>query len=84
MTLTNDQMTTNRFKRWADCRRLALSINAHLAAGGRIQVTTYTLSTIYGPHFHGKIVAGKTGVYAPQGKSKVDISFCGIRFLGGH
>ncbi len=81
--MSNDEMQAGRFKRWADCRRMAGAINRHLAAGGQVQVTTYTRSTVYGPRFHGKIVAGKTGVYAPRGKGRVDISLCGIRFIGG-
>lgn len=79
--MTNEQMKPGRFAKWAKMRRMFSFIVDNLNAGNRIQVTTYTRSTVYTKKHVGLFTCGKTGVYVVSGKSKVDVSLAGIRAL---
>lgn len=79
--MTNEQMKAGRFAKWARCRMIFAAIKKHLAAGGRVQVTTYTRSTVYTAKHAAMFSSDKTGVYVQAGKAKVDISLTSIRLI---
>lgn len=64
----------------------AETLNAHLRAGGVVQITTYTKSTLYTSKHAGWFIDGKDGaVYVRHGRGKVCIveggrALVGIRF----
>ncbi len=64
----------------------AAKLNAYLAGGGAIQVTTYLKSTIYGSKHAGWFTEGKDGsLYVAQGRGKVCLGkpervLVGLRF----
>lgn len=59
-------------------------LNAHLASGKYVQVTTYTKSIIYGPKHAGWFTQGKDGcVYVNHNKGKVCLSMSNGAFLVG-
>jgi hypothetical protein len=65
------------------------TINAYLANGGYVQITTYTRSTVYSKKHAGYFTQGKDGnLYVKRGKSKDCLTvgggsgmLVGIRFL---
>lgn len=61
----------------------AEELNAALASGRHVQVTTYTRSTLYGPKHAGWFSTGKDGtLYVRHGKGRNALS-CGDRLLVG-
>jgi hypothetical protein len=79
--MTNEQMIAGRFEKWAKCRKMHSAIVAHLRNDGRVQVTTYTRSTVYSLKHATWFTCGKTGVYVQAGKSRVDIKHCNVRLI---
>lgn len=79
--MSNEQMRAGRFEKWAKCRAIFSAIKKHLAAGGRVQVSTHTRSTVYTAKHEGMFSCGKTGVYVQAGKQKVDIFYTSIRLI---
>lgn len=79
--MSNDEMRAGRFEQWARMRKLFAAITEHLKAGGRVQVSTYTHSTVYQPKHLAMFRCGKTGVYVQSGKRWNDIHFSGIRLI---
>ena len=56
----------------------AETLNEHLAAGGRVQVTTYGRSTIYQKRHAGMFSQGKDGnLYVASGRSKDCLTMAG-------
>ena len=54
------------------------TLNAHLAAGGSVQVSTYAKSTIYSPKHAGMFKTGKDGnLYVQRGKHWDCLSYGG-------
>ena len=60
----------------------ANKLNAHLSAGGRVQVTTYTRSTIYSPKHSGMFHARNNTLYVKHGKSSLALSSAGMLLVG--
>lgn len=57
------------------------TIQNHLRAGGKIMVSTYTQSKIYGPNCVEMFLAKSNGLYVKRGKKSVDcINHCKIVF----
>ncbi len=60
------------------------TLNAHLTAGGFVQVTTYLRSTLYGPKHVGWFTNGSDGcLYVRQGRGKACLSLTNGRLLVG-
>lgn len=79
--MTNDQMKPGRYFRWQQARRTAAKITAHLAAGGKVVVGTYTRATVYGSRHTSLFHATSSGLYVQSGKRWDCIDYCAIRFL---
>lgn len=79
-TMTNAQMTPNRFGRWSEARTQLRKIVNHLEAGGRVMVATYTKATVFDARHVEKFKATKSGLYAQYGKRWDCIDGCAIRF----
>ncbi len=77
--MSNDLMKPNRFLRWCKHKKMHAFIVNALKSGSRIQVTTYTKSTIYTAKWLDLFSYDKRGVYVVHGKRKDDISLCSIR-----
>lgn len=62
----------------------AAELNAHLSAGGRVQVTTYTRSTVYDSRHVGFFTQGaKTGaLYVAHGRSRNCLTIAGRLIVG--
>lgn len=62
----------------------AATINAHLAAGGKVVVGTYTRATLYGPKHVGYFVDKADGIYVRSGKRFLylgpEAKYVGVRF----
>lgn len=69
--------------RYPEMAELAEKINAHLAAGGHVQVTTYTKSWLYGPKHAGWFGTDKTGNLTVQaGRRRDALSIAGKPSVG--
>ena len=79
--MTNAQMTKGRFERWAKVRAMLAAIQSHLAAGGRVQVSTHTRSTVYTAKHAGLFSATRSDVNVQQGKQRVSIMYCSVRLI---
>ena len=77
--MTNEEMRAGRFLRWHKARKLYGVIVKHLESGRRVQVTTYTRSTVY--RSVEQFRCGKTGVYVARGKSWDCIDGCHVRVV---
>jgi hypothetical protein len=76
MTLTNAQMTPDRFARWAKYRRLYRLIMAQLDAGNSVIASTYLKHTKISPKHRDMIKATRTGLMIQSGKQWLDYSLC--------
>ena len=73
-----DKQATNEIE------ALAERLNACLRAGGRVQVTTYARSTIYGRRNAGAFTVGADGcLYVQHGRSKLCLSMANGTLLVG-
>ncbi len=79
--MTNDQMKPGRFLRWHRARRAAARISAHLSAGGRVVVGTYTRATVYTRRHADLFRATREGLYVRRGKGWDCIDHCAIRLV---
>lgn len=77
--LTNEQMTPNRFGRWASARKRVAWIQARLAEGRTVYVCTMTRQTAYTSKHADWFKATKSGAYVRQGKGYVCIDPCGLQ-----
>jgi hypothetical protein len=77
--LTNDRMTAGRYLRWHKARQALRKIEDHCAAGGRVQVATYTRSTVY--RSADWFRAGRDGLYVRRGKAWDFIGGCTVRLV---
>lgn len=69
--------------RYPEMVELAAKINAHLAAGGHVQVTTYTKSWLYGPKHAGWFGTDKSGNLTVQhGRGRHALSIAGRPSVG--
>ncbi len=68
MILTNDQMKSNRFARWAKARKIYADIQSALADGKMVQVSTCTKAVRYTAKHSDLFVCKKDGVYVKRGK----------------
>lgn len=66
--MTNEQMKSSRYLRWHNARRLIARINAALADGYTVQLTTYTRYTRYTAKHIGMFRADRSGAYVQRGK----------------
>ena len=65
-----------------DTRPTAVELNAHLARGGVVQVTTYTRSTLYRRAHAGWFEERAHGLYVRHGRGRVALSI-GARLIVG-
>jgi len=77
--LTNDQMTANRFARWAKARHKLALITDHLTTGRTVVVSTYTKATKYDARHVAMFKATRTGLYVRRGKAWDCIDGCTVR-----
>jgi hypothetical protein len=81
MTLTNEQMIAGRFLRTHKGRKLFNHIQATFATGLRVQISTYTKATLYGPKHAGMFKLAKNGdVFVQRGKNWDCINHSGFSF----
>jgi len=69
-----------RYARWARARRLIHDIQAHLAAGGAVQVVTHLRATQYDSRHVAMFKATRSGAYVQHGRSWACIDFTPVRF----
>lgn len=67
--LTNAQMKAGRYATWANARKKVAWIQAQLAKGNTVQITTYTRATRYTAKHASMFKATKTGAYVQRGKA---------------
>lgn len=79
--MSNDQMTENRFYRWAKARKLVSDIQRCLSTGGNVVLVTYTKATKYTSKHVAMFKATKSGAYVQHGKNWLCIDYCGFRFM---
>lgn len=79
--MTNDQMKSGRFLRWQQARRTAARIAAHLNAGGKVVVATYTRATVYSRRHTDLFRATRSGLLVRSGKHWDCIDHCAIPFI---
>lgn len=78
--LTNAEMKSDRFVRWANARAKVAKIKAHLGSGGVVIVSTMTRAVEYKTKHSEMFKATRTGVYVARGKSWDCIDYSNIRF----
>lgn len=78
--MTNEQMTPGRFLRIQQARTKYRAIVEHLRAGGHVMLGTYTRATEYKPQHADWFAIVGHNVYVRQGKSRVCIDGCAVRF----
>jgi hypothetical protein len=90
ITMTSETKATNEklngrtpgtYLRWHTARQTARRIAAHLAAGGRVVVATYTRATYYDQRHAAMFRATRTGLFVQRGKAWDCIDGCAIRFV---
>ena len=81
MPLSNEQMTRDRFGRWARARRLVRNIQDALGANGHVMVVTYTKATRYDRRHAAMFKATPTGAYVQRGKRWDCIDYAGISIV---
>lgn len=77
--MDNEKMTSNRFLRMMENKKLYTSIISELDKGLTIQITTYTKSSLYNKPSQFKW--GKSGVYVQRGKNWDCINGASIRSI---
>ena len=77
--MTNEQMKSGRFLRWAKARKRVAWIKSQIAAGHIVQITTYLRATRYGAKHLEMFKATKSGAYVQRGKAWDCIDGCDIR-----
>jgi len=80
-SMTNDEMKPGRYLRWHKARRNAARIAAHLEAGGKVVIGTYTRATVYSKNHADMFRATRSGLFVRRGKHWDCIDYCAIRFL---
>lgn len=73
--LTNSQMISGRFAKWARARKRVAVIVAALEAGRTVQLTTATRYTRYTVKHVAMFKATKTGAFVQRGKAWDCIDF---------
>jgi len=67
--MNNSDMKANRFGRWAAYRKMVANIKETLAAGGIVQIPTYTRCTNYDKRHVDMFKATKSGAWVQRGKN---------------
>ena len=78
--ISNEQMTANRYGRWATARHLVHQIQSTLASNGMVMIATPLHAWKYDKRHAALFKATKNGAYVQQGKHWNCIDYCGIRF----
>lgn len=79
MALTNQEMIAGRFAKWATARRKMAFIQAQIAAGRTVYITTMTKSTkITAKHLSALRVTKFGGLELQSGKGWLDCNWCQI------
>lgn len=78
--MTNEAMKPGRFLRLHTAQQKARQIAAHLAAGGRVMVATYTKATFYDQRHAAMFRATRSGLFVQRGKAWDCIDYCAIKF----
>lgn len=78
--LTNDQMRSYRYGKWAESRKLIKKIQETLKANGLVIIATYTKATQYDKRHVDYFKATRNGAYVKSGKQWLCIDRCGFRF----
>ena len=81
MMITNEQMKRGRFQRWHLARKKVAWIEARLAEGYTVQLTTHTRYTRYKPKHAGMFRAPKYGAEVQHGNRWLCIDGCKIDAL---
>lgn len=76
--LTNEQMTPNRFAKWAEARRKIAWVKARLAEGKTVYVRTMTKTTACKAKHAELFFAKKSGAYLKWGNCSVCIDYCNL------
>lgn len=80
MALTNAQMVSNRFRRYAIARATVRLIQERLRAGGVVQVCTHLKAWLYQHPAQAALFEARwDGARVRQGKSMVSIDGCLVR-----
>ena len=66
--MTNEQMTSNRYGRWATARKAYAEITAALQAGKTIIISTYCKAWQFDQRHTDFFKATKSGLYMRRGK----------------
>ena len=81
MDLTPEQINSYRAERRAASVALLAKITAHLQAGGRVVIATYSHATVYDRRHIAMMRVGKDGgFYTQHGKHWLDSSYSAVRF----
>lgn len=78
--LTNEQMTANRYGRWARARKTLSMIQDTLRCGGYVVVATMTRAWQYDARSIDSFKATRSSVYVRRGKQWDCIDYCGIQY----
>ncbi len=78
MEMTNAEMKQGRYARLALARKKLTFINAALARGESVYLSTYTRNTRYTAKHAGMFKATKTGLYVQSGKGWLCADGCKI------
>jgi hypothetical protein len=76
--MTNDEMKPGRYLRWHNARKRIAWIQAKLAEGHTVQLTTYTTATRYKAKHADMFRATRTGAYVQRGKAWDCIDGCHV------
>ena len=80
--LTNAQMISNRFGRWARARRMVNAIRSHLAAGHTVMLYTHLKATKFSKPEHAEMFkAARDGAYVQRGTCWDCIDYCGVKIF---
>jgi hypothetical protein len=80
--LSNDQMTANRFARWAKARKTVAAIKRHLSQGHTVYICTATKATKYTAKHVDMFKATRTGAWVQHGRKWANFDYCRIQVFG--